>query len=435
MVNDVNEENVSIPFSSYKLQINDYSIIDTETGRIILPEIKNEKKFVYLNWFNGLNYYEHGLVIVIAIMKPKIPIQFFNDIEVLFDDSNQTNTLIENLSYRFKRNLEIESNPGFFYIPYYTTYGINKDGVTVSLKSGKIKSWNKTNPVKKKNITGGYYSGRFKNDYLSLSHSTRHRLLALCFINYRKNPFKLVINHKNGIPGYDSLSNLEWVTRAENNKHAYETGLFKNKTVKVLLKRLDSGLIESYKTVTECGIKNDLNLNFIYNRLNKTHVRYSDNLCFKVDDGTDWPDFTVFRQAIKFREVIFINIFNGKITITNGLNQAEEISGVNRATIAFHCNNVLCNPYNGFLFRYLDEDIVWPTFSEKHLSVFKMYPTGLREMAVIVKDKNGNEVDFCESLTLASEKYSINKQTLYSLCKKQKSKNGLSFNFFDSRKN
>lgn len=53
-----------------------------------------------------------------------------------------------------------------------------------------------------------------------------HRIMAKAFIPNREN--KPCINHKDGIKTNNELCNLEWCTRAENNAHAWKTGLMDN---------------------------------------------------------------------------------------------------------------------------------------------------------------------------------------------------------------
>jgi uncharacterized protein (DUF433 family) len=48
-----------------------------------------------------------------------------------------------------------------------------------------------------------------------------HRLMALAFLE--KDPTRPHVNHKNGIRTDNRLENLEWVTQAENNLHAYRS--------------------------------------------------------------------------------------------------------------------------------------------------------------------------------------------------------------------
>lgn len=78
-----------------------------------------------------------------------------------------------------------------------------------------------------------------KNGYvvITLSKSGKrkqfkiHRLVAQAFISNFEN--KPEVNHKDGDKTNNCSDNLEWVTRKENNQHAFDTGLNNNHSKKL----------------------------------------------------------------------------------------------------------------------------------------------------------------------------------------------------------
>lgn len=80
---------------------------------------------------------------------------------------------------------------------------------------GRVRSIRLMRPWKTQN---GYMALRFykKSELV-------HCLVARAFIGPK--PSRLDVNHKNGVKTHNSLRNLHYVTRSENLKHAFRTGL------------------------------------------------------------------------------------------------------------------------------------------------------------------------------------------------------------------
>lgn len=72
--------------------------------------------------------------------------------------------------------------------------------------------------------SGGY---RYVGLYESPGNVTNHRIHRLLMLNfsYKEGCEDLVVNHIDGDPSNNSLSNLEWCTVTENTMHSLRTGL------------------------------------------------------------------------------------------------------------------------------------------------------------------------------------------------------------------
>jgi len=112
---------------------------------------------------------------------------------------------------------------------YEGLYKINRDGKILKLKRTYTRAGGVevTQPQKelKLSTNGKEYPGYVLSDDKWKRHWVHiHRLLAIQFIPNTHN--KPQVNHKNTNKFDFNLDNLEWVTKSENSKHAWENGLY-----------------------------------------------------------------------------------------------------------------------------------------------------------------------------------------------------------------
>lgn len=113
---------------------------------------------------------------------------------------------------------------------------------------GSIKV-NKTNRIMKQHISrGGYYA-----ICIGKKHRYSHRLVALEFLSNFEN--KPEINHIDGNKLNNNASNLEWIDRSNNMKHAYNIHLMqKPKGIKHPKAKLTEADVMEIKRLVKLGI-------------------------------------------------------------------------------------------------------------------------------------------------------------------------------------
>lgn len=153
---------------------------------------------------------------------------------------------------------------------YEGKYIVNRDGF--------IKSLHKRNPnqiILQRKDRAGYFTVRLSKDG---SDSTKyvHRIVAEAFIENIES--KCCVNHINGNKLDNRLENLEWVTTAENIKHAYIHGLCRvPEESKKKVKDICTGT--EFKSIREAANT----MHIVYSSLkNKLNGRRKNDTCLRL---------------------------------------------------------------------------------------------------------------------------------------------------------
>jgi hypothetical protein len=239
---------------------------------------------------------------------------------------------------------EIESNlyPGFYHIPEMEHLLIDVNGHVINLAK-------KFCPIPK--ISGGYYH---------LNSLFLHRLLAITFLPKPEIPIEeLDVNHKDGIKINNDLDNLEWATRAENCLHAYRTGL-RTDNRPVLVKDLRDQSIRRFYSLQECArtFNIDGSQLHLYLRDYNRHKVSLDYYVF-IYEGDDWPnlsdaDIGRYRNGTA-KAIMAININTKERFIFESRGALGKELCYNPGTVAMHMWRNGEKPFNGWVFKYIDD--------------------------------------------------------------------------------
>lgn len=153
-------------------------------------------------------------------------------------------------------------------IPNYPNYSVTEDGKVWShiynkwlkLSLGKVGYYTVTL----------YHNMEFKKLYI-------HRLVAITYLNNNNN--LAYVNHMDGNKLNNNITNLEWCSAADNNKHAHKIGLnYISKSNRIEASRtakekfskivLDTQTGIFYNSAREAAIAKGINSNTLHGRLN-----------------------------------------------------------------------------------------------------------------------------------------------------------------------
>ncbi len=194
-------------FTVFDLLSNNY----TEVTRGVLgPE-------VILDWYDGLRAYPVKEIIAHSFIPTEVPVRYWNLMKVEVIDGCEENLNPSNLLWVFPPSMACEELNGYTYIPFFSRYVINREGLIFDFKSKRF--------VKGRYIKGYFSFVLIADNDIRRRNLFRHKALGLSFLNYDASVVNKQINHKDGVKGHDSIDNLEWCSGSHNRKHAIENYL------------------------------------------------------------------------------------------------------------------------------------------------------------------------------------------------------------------
>lgn len=162
-----------------------------------------------------LRVVSRAFILTLAFRRCNLPLSLLDRLEVMYIDNDHTNIKLNNLILKYPEGgLEHPSMPGYYYIPGFSRYVINREGNIVSMFLAKRKDTYV--PIDK------YQHTSMASDSGTEKTVGIHRALALTFIPYRTTVATDVVNHMDGIKSNNSIDNLEWCSQTENTIHSFQ---------------------------------------------------------------------------------------------------------------------------------------------------------------------------------------------------------------------
>lgn len=333
---------LGLPFSGnlYFVSVSG-KVLDNKLNEIPTT-VQDGEKGVFISWIDGYKFYKTSFLVACTFKPLRLLPKYFVKLSLLFKDGNKNNIHPANLIWKFpKHGLASEEHEGFFFIPCYTSYVINKEGKVIQqFTKREIKDH-----IHKK----GYHYFNLSPDLVNNTATTigRHRIFALVFLDYSEDVDEMEVNHENGIPGDDRLNNLEWVTKKQNIIHAFKTGLRSdNKTV--IVKNHNTGEISKYFSAHECERALGLTRSVVHYRIkNSSGKVFPSGLSFEYDQSC----LDIARSKKPNIRVSVLNTLSGQTDYFDSLCMAATATGISKKTIARKLLSMDTRVFKGFVFK------------------------------------------------------------------------------------
>ncbi len=327
---------------------------------------------------------------------------------------------------------------------------------------GNVKN-NKTNRIMKLSIKSGYYHVSLTNENCRKGCKV-HRLVALAFIQNLEN--KTDVNHIDKNKLNNNVSNLNWMTRKENNQHKLNGLVYtSNKNKAIVRMNMDEDILQIYDSIEDAGIwafENKLTktshngrnaigncLNSLSNKAYMFKWKYLDNSL----ENEEWREINlkkIFGEEILIDKKYYVSNLGrfknsyGQIMDNYKVNENGYIRVyIYKKTIALHrliALTFLDNPKNKLTVNHIDgnklnnkvDNLEFATNQEQQIHKHSIGLGNNFTRKIIQYDLEFNKIKEFNSIVDASKQLHIGKAGINATCLyKQKQSGGYIFRYIE----
>lgn len=254
--------------------------------------------------------------------------------------------------------IECKEMPGFYYIPEFSRYVINKKGEVYSLQSGQYKDFFI--------LSTGYLGTRLTRDDGFSKIMTRHRLMGMTFMDYQNVIAGLVIDHLDCNKLNNSLDNFEWVEQAENVRRGILHARHARAKTLIMAREIPDGEIFSFESMHAAARHFDVSTSSIYYHLNNPtpNAVYKGKYLVWYDTDVDGGVFTkeheeVIKKSSHSKKVLAKNVETGEITVYSSGQEFHRASGISKKRIFSCLTPGIQKVVDGLVFKYETDPSDW----------------------------------------------------------------------------
>lgn len=386
------EDPLVVPMTDglYKISV-DGTAVD-KYGKVAESSVDaSGQPIVNMYLWNGWGWYPVALVVAHTYKPVHCAFVLWKQLSLMYIDGNVKNIHPSNLVWKYPvKGLPHALYPGYVYIPGYSRYVINQDGVVIRHKSGNhLKSYIGSN---------GYYLIRLDPDIGKSTIIGIHRLLCLAFYDYSANVDKLVTNHINGIKSDNRLVNLELTTYKGNIVHAYANGL-RSDNVHLLVRNVITGEVNGYYSKSSCNDALGLGSGVCtYRAKQPGQPLYPGYLQFKLaTDPSPWRDVSDPDAELsdgRFHiPVLTKDVVTGIVTEYPNISACAVAAAITDSAVAYRLEtNQSLFPGN-LIYRYKDDPVPWREITDLESEIKQMEFNGYKESrSVLCRNVKTNDI-------------------------------------------